>query len=814
MNNLSAQTKRKVDSLTIALNQYLKEDTVRLKLLLGLASQYENGEPSKAMEYVEIAIKLSERLGYDFWIGKSYQSKVAILLIRGELEEAKLYCQKSRPFFEKAPKSLDEIGICQMRLGIIAIRSGNHSTALAYSDSALAIFEKVKNRKMQVKTMTNIGIINYRLGNSEKALALFQDALKENKIIQDKDNFRLIYTNMADVYHTWGNYTLSLDYSLQSLSLAEELGDLRSAAKTYNSISGIYYNILDKKEARNYLLKALDIYQRLNDKSGIALMMANLAASYEDDQKAVDELKKAMEYCKEHKQKRTLAYTHQNIAYHYANLKDYRSAYFHVQQGLEIEKGINRAQNLILLNNYGANILIHCSDEELMSFGIEPKDRYTKAKEYLDTVFALDNNENPRELQFTWQYLSEIQEKQQNYSQAYESYKKYVALKDSTSNEDILKQVTRKEIQYGFDKKETEFKFQQQLSAGELEKERLLTFQQEQALTLSRQTLTLKEQALALSNKAKDLVHLDFLKEQAEKQEKAQELSLSQEREKGKTQELSLSQEREKGKEQDLKMKNLELYAKQKQNLSLMAFAALLLLGLGALLYFYSVLKKQKNIIAQQNELNEHTIAILSHDIKEPLLGVKLLLKKLNKEDPFVAQASQSLENQINAVNSILNNLLKMKKVALNKKDKNVAANVNEVVQGVLQELSVAIRSKDLSIQNELADNVTLPISPEKLQIILHNLLSNAVKYSFMHKSIRIFQEGKGICIQDFGVGLSPEQRSKLMREVTASQVGTNQERGNGLGLFLVGALLQSEPIRLVFDSPDMGGTIVKVVAS
>lgn len=76
-------------------------------------------------------------------------------------------------------------------------------------------------------------------------------------------------------------------------------------------------------------------------------------------------------------------------------------------------------------------------------------------------------------------------------------------------------------------------------------------------------------------------------------------------------------------------------------------------LGLGALLYFYSVLKKQKNIIAQQNELNEHTIAILSHDIKEPLLGVKLQLKKLNKEDPFVAQASQSLENQINAVNSI-----------------------------------------------------------------------------------------------------------------------------------------------------------------
>ena len=188
------------------------------------------------------------------------------------------------------------------------------------------------------------------------------------------------------------------------------------------------------------------------------------------------------------------------------------------------------------------------------------------------------------------------------------------------------------------------------------------------------------------------------------------------------------------------------------------------------------------------------------------------MLKKLNKEDPFVAQASQSLENQINAVNSILNNLLKMKKLALSKKDTNVSANVNEVLQNVLQELSVAIQSKELTIQNEVKEKLMLPIAPEKLQIILHNLLANAVKYSFSQQNIRIFQEGKGICIQDFGVGLSPEQRSKLMREVTASQEGTKQERGNGLGLFLVGSMLQGERIRIVFDSPDMGGTLVRVL--
>ncbi len=188
------------------------------------------------------------------------------------------------------------------------------------------------------------------------------------------------------------------------------------------------------------------------------------------------------------------------------------------------------------------------------------------------------------------------------------------------------------------------------------------------------------------------------------------------------------------------------------------------------------------------------------------------MLKKLNKDDPFVAQASKSLEGQINAVNGILTNLLKMKKLSLLKKDKNVKANAQSVVENVVRELSIAIQTKSLTIQNDLPDDVLLPIAPEKLQIIVHNLLSNAVKYSFPNQTIRIYKEGKGICVQDFGVGLSPEQHSKLMREVTASQRGTGQERGNGVGLFLVGAMLHGEAIKVVFDSPEVGGTIAKVL--
>ena len=797
-NLLFSQAKINVDSLVAFNDKYLKEDTVKVKMLIDLIYEYRRKDTKKAMEYTESAIKISEQIGNVFFIAESYCQKGTISLQRGNLSEAKNSFQKAIANLENNNKYLSRKGEYIMLLGSVAIANRDFTTALQLNESALAIFESTKKKTLQIKAMINLGVISSELGNYEKALDFYQKGLKENEAINNEYNTQLLYSNIGLIYYTKGNYKLFLDYTFKAIAVSERLGELHKLTNDYGNIAAVYLELNDKKEAQKYATKALDIYRKMNNKTGIAEAMINVAFTYDDHQKAIEDLKKTIEYCKEINNNHLLAYAYQGLSNHFFKLLDYKSAYFYAQQGLELEKEVKDEENIIKLNNQIANILIVCSNEDLRSFDIEPNDRYEKAKKYVDIVFSLANKGNLKQTSDAWNFLSIIQEKQQNYVQAYESYKKYITIKDSISGDEVKKQITRKEIQYEYDKKETELLYQQQLTMGQLEKQRLLTFQQGQTLTLNSQTLTLKEQALALSNKEKDLVHLAFLKEQAEKQEK--------------TQELSLSEEREKGAALDLSLKNLELSAQQKQNLYLGLFSLLLLGGFAALLYFYNTLKKQKNIISQQNELNEHTIAILSHDIKEPLLGVKLMLKKLNKDDPFVAQASQSLENQVNVVNGILSNLLKVKKLALSKKDNNAKANVKSVVQNVIQELSIAIQSKDLTIQNELPDELMLPIAPEKLQIIVNNLLSNAVKYSFPNQNIRIFQEGNGFSIQDFGIGLSPEQRSKIMREVTVSKQGTNTERGNGLGLFLVGAMLQGEQIKVLFSSPEVGGTIVKVL--
>ena len=770
------------------------------------AIEYLNNErlyPKQALIFVNKAIEIVGGFDDIELKADALKLKAEVFNILRNKEEALEYANQAIKIYESLGNK-NKIAASHFLFGFIYFRNTmENEEAEKHFNKALALCSQTNNDELKIKVLTQFSHFYNHANNTEKDLDCLYKILDLSKKLNNKESQSYALSSLGYVDNILGHTNTAIDFTQKALRIDMELKNNKNIAYDYDILGRIYENISDYDKALEYYNLSLNLSKKTNDlfhQSDTYGALAFIYSHKKMHKEAVANITKRTEIHKNLGINEDKSFANwRSLGYIYSEAGLTTEAYNFYQKGLILSRKLGTQIDMANILIGIANIYIKESDAVLVKIGIDPSERYLKVEELATEALMLSKNNNLRiESKKALQLLSAVYEQKKDYIKAHELYKQYVELKDSISGDDVKKQITRKEIQYEFDKKETALKYDQQLTAGQLEKERLLTFQQGQTLTLNSQNLTLKEQALALSNKQKDLTHLAFLKEQAEKQEK--------------TQELSLSEEREKGAALDLSLKNLELSAQQKQNLYLGLFSLLLLGGFAALLYFYNALKKQKNIISQQNELNEHTIAILSHDIKEPLLGVKLMLKKLNKDDPFVAQASLSLENQVNVVNGILSNLLKMKKLALTKKDKNAKANAKSVVQNVIQELSIAIQSKDLTIQNELPDELMLPIAPEKLQIIVNNLLSNAVKYSFPNQNIRIFQENNGFCIQDFGVGLSPEQRSKIMREVTVSKQGTNAERGNGMGLFLIGAMLQGEQIRVFFDSPEVGGTIAKVL--
>ena len=263
----------------------------------------------------------------------------------------------------------------------------------------------------------------------------------------------------------------------------------------------------------------------------------------------------------------------------------------------------------------------------------------------------------------------------------------------------------------------------------------------------------------------------------------------------------------------------------EKKNL-IQRFLIFGLIAISLLMYFwyraYRFIKKSKETITSQhaqlqilNNANENLIYSLSHDIKEPLLGVMLLLQKLKIDDPYLSQASSALEKQVTAVNIIMNNLLQNK--INNSSDANSICDlkaINETIDSVVKSLDYNIKEKNITINNKLKDqiqDITLKISRQKLYLVLLNVVSNAVKHSDHFGTIDIFSENNFILLRDYGKGIDKEILEKIEENKIVTQTNKTTPGSTGLGLYLIKNLLQDTDIKMTIQNAQGRGTIVAI---
>jgi two-component sensor histidine kinase len=259
-------------------------------------------------------------------------------------------------------------------------------------------------------------------------------------------------------------------------------------------------------------------------------------------------------------------------------------------------------------------------------------------------------------------------------------------------------------------------------------------------------------------------------------------------------------------------IKDQKIAAQKTQNYYLIFIVLVLVIGIILLSVFYKIQQNQKNIISQQNKVNEQLISAISHEIKEPLLAVSLLLKKLKSSDTMMNQASKSLENQVLSVNRILNSLLSLKKQHGSSNENSQAA-VYEVILQVIHDLNFEIQKKNIEISLNITPSTILALPTETARIILNNLIFNAIKYSFIGGKIRLYSTNEGIFIQDFGTGIDEQKIPLLLNEAVISSDGTLQEKGSGLGLYIMGQMLKNSKIRIAFERGNPCGTIAKIIS-
>lgn len=212
-------------------------------------------------------------------------------------------------------------------------------------------------------------------------------------------------------------------------------------------------------------------------------------------------------------------------------------------------------------------------------------------------------------------------------------------------------------------------------------------------------------------------------------------------------------------------------------------------------------IKIQKKIEKSEKELKELNnskdkfFSIIAHDLKSPLSGLIGVSHDLSKQvDNLTSDEIKYLAKAMNEsaknIFSLLENLLEWSRTVTGRKEVN-KDNLNpRIIADALVSLFIEVsKKKNIQIHNEFDMKDYLYCDANMFTTILRNLISNSIKFTQDGDIyIGLIKDGNvgKVYVKDTGVGMPDKIKSKLFRiDENVSELGTNKEKGTGIGLIL-----------------------------
>ncbi len=201
----------------------------------------------------------------------------------------------------------------------------------------------------------------------------------------------------------------------------------------------------------------------------------------------------------------------------------------------------------------------------------------------------------------------------------------------------------------------------------------------------------------------------------------------------------------------------------------------------------------QKNELEELNRVKDRLFSVISHDFRSPLASLRSffnLLKVQNLETNQIQNILQKIDIQLATTTDFLDNILfwtksQMNGLQLNSKNlllKNIINNVTNLLMYNLQE-------KNIEIENNIAENNAVFADSNTLHLVLRNLIGNAIKFTPQNGIIKLHSKIENnmvhIAIEDNGIGITADDKTKLFQMGKYSKRGTDQETGHGFGLWI-----------------------------
>ena len=227
--------------------------------------------------------------------------------------------------------------------------------------------------------------------------------------------------------------------------------------------------------------------------------------------------------------------------------------------------------------------------------------------------------------------------------------------------------------------------------------------------------------------------------------------------------------------------------------------------------------------LCRVHDSKEKLYSIIAHDLRGPISSVSgladILVKLLKKEgtNTRLTYYAGVIATTTKDTNVLLENLLGWSRNQKGEFSANIKkVDMYKVFQACIELHLAQIEQKTLKVINQCDENVFCNCDEKMVKTIFRNILSNAIKFNRQRGEIKIsVRRSKSynvFIIEDSGMGMS----QKLLKEVflinnEKVRLGTNNEKGTGLGLMLCKQLVEKNHGRIWVESGEGIGTKVYV---
>ncbi|KLT65361.1 tetratricopeptide repeat protein [Pedobacter sp. BMA] len=347
----------KLDSALRLDNQYVKRDSIKLKILETIYRQYIGLKKREAADsYIDKVIELAHEKNLKKFSAYAFYRRALGFHGRSSYLKAEENYNKALADFS-AIGNLDMVGGINLNLGALYSSIPDYVKSLDVNQKAIAIYEKLGNEEDMASCYTNVSTVYQHMGNQSQAVYYLSKALKVFQ--KDKDNLR----GVSVVYEAIGtNYfhasdkelaemnmmpaqknKLALDYFTKALRVAEDIKDQGLIATCKSDIGDLYRSLGKKEGAIKAYRESLAINKDGENQDGYASSLYALGDFYQEENNTEEAIKLLSECLKIAEDNSLLENEKQaalSLSRVYEKLKDYNRSLIYFRQYVTVRDKI------------------------------------------------------------------------------------------------------------------------------------------------------------------------------------------------------------------------------------------------------------------------------------------------------------------------------------------------------------------------------------------------------------------------------------------------------------------------------------------